>query len=341
MQILCITSVKDEAPYLVEWLAHYRGLGVDAFEIYHNDCTDGTEALLEEVAQEGWLTHHANPFQGKRTVQWQALVRAAKSSAYLKADWVLFVDVDEFLTLRAPHETLHSLIETCPDGTDAVTLPWRFFGSNGAVAKRDEPVTERFSRAAPLNLAVPAGHFFKSLYRPSAFRAPGVHRPKAGDTPPNWVNSELKPLPDVFAEQNNRINLWGHFPNEPALHLNHYAVKSAQEFMGKRARGLPNKMDLEIGLGYWVGRNFNQQACTRIARHAARTAETVERLRTPQVRKIEAHANKHHEEQFKALVSQRREAELYWLLQLAGGSNAPHPRNAHSHLERLRKAQDG
>ena len=48
---LVISTMKDEAPYILEWIAHHRGIGFTDFLIYTNDCSDGTDLLLDRLAQ--------------------------------------------------------------------------------------------------------------------------------------------------------------------------------------------------------------------------------------------------------------------------------------------------
>ena len=60
------------------------------------------------------------------------------------ADWILVSDCDEYVSLAEPLNGLPDLIRACPDGTDAIALPWRFFGNNGVRAYEDRPVTEQF-----------------------------------------------------------------------------------------------------------------------------------------------------------------------------------------------------
>lgn len=48
----CIVStMKNEGPFILEWIAHHRAIGVDDFLIYTNDCTDGTDRLLDALAR--------------------------------------------------------------------------------------------------------------------------------------------------------------------------------------------------------------------------------------------------------------------------------------------------
>lgn len=43
---LMITSMRDEAPFIPEWIAYHRLIGFTDFLIYSNDCADGTLSLI-------------------------------------------------------------------------------------------------------------------------------------------------------------------------------------------------------------------------------------------------------------------------------------------------------
>lgn len=44
-----VTSMKDEAPYVIEWVAYHRALGFDRIVVLANDCTDGTHEMLTRL----------------------------------------------------------------------------------------------------------------------------------------------------------------------------------------------------------------------------------------------------------------------------------------------------
>ena len=50
---LVISTMKDEAPYVTEWLAFHRAIGFTDFLIYTNDCGDGTDLLLDRLQHLG------------------------------------------------------------------------------------------------------------------------------------------------------------------------------------------------------------------------------------------------------------------------------------------------
>ncbi|MGR3291984.1 MAG: glycosyltransferase family 2 protein, partial [Paracoccaceae bacterium] len=260
MKFLAITSLRDEGPHCLEWFAHHLAVGVEHFLVYSNDCTDGTDEILDLLAGAGIVTHtRLNP-SDKHTVQWQALKNAASQEIYANADWVLVTDCDEFINLRPPIKNLADLVAAMPETTDAMAMPWRLFGSSGHVKMQDTFTTERFTLAAPTEICLPLAHFFKSLFRPSAFRQIGVHRPKRHKNKlPVWVDGGVNILPDAFAKADSRINLYGQPVSSKLVQLNHYSLRAAENFMVKRQRGLPNNTDRDFGLGYWIERNFNTE----------------------------------------------------------------------------------
>ncbi|WP_372837440.1 glycosyltransferase family 2 protein, partial [Puniceibacterium confluentis] len=55
-----VACMKNEAPYILEWIAHHRAIGVDNFLIYTNDCDDGTDVILDRLQSLGVVQHRRN-----------------------------------------------------------------------------------------------------------------------------------------------------------------------------------------------------------------------------------------------------------------------------------------
>ena len=53
MRFLAILCVRNEAAFLMEWLAHHRAVGFTDFLVFSNDCQDGTDAMLDRLAEMG------------------------------------------------------------------------------------------------------------------------------------------------------------------------------------------------------------------------------------------------------------------------------------------------
>ena len=76
MRILAVTTLRNEAPFIVEWVAHMRSIGVTDLLVYTNDCDDGTDALLAVLANHGILHHIIQDVPQGVSPQWQALKAA-------------------------------------------------------------------------------------------------------------------------------------------------------------------------------------------------------------------------------------------------------------------------
>ena len=44
------SCMRNEAAYALEWVAYHRMIGFERIVICTNDCTDGTDALLDALA---------------------------------------------------------------------------------------------------------------------------------------------------------------------------------------------------------------------------------------------------------------------------------------------------
>lgn len=342
-KVAVVTCLRDEGPYVVDWLAHLRALGVARVLAFSNDCSDGTERLLDALSPAGVVHVPQGRVRGAEgpTPQWRALQAAWDHPALHGARWLLHLDLDEWIALSGPSD-LPGLVAAC-GGADAIALPWRLFGCDGRFAPGRGMVPERFTRCAPEDLIFPAqGAFFKTLFRRDGpWTGFGVHRPRQSAVPV-FADETGRPDPRLAASE-SRILLWrGGRPAEGRLvQLNHYSVRSIQEFLVKRGRGLPNHVGKAVDLAYWVERNFNAVRCDRIAAQLPAVRDGAERLRALDgVAEAEAAAHDHHARALRAVLATPEGVELCGRLVLAAGSVAPAPALGR-HLLALRRAAAG
>lgn len=325
MRILVATSVRNEGPYLLEWIAWHRLLGVTDFLFYSNDCDDGTDRLLNLLADHGVIRHEAHqPPEGK-SIQWSALRAAWKHDLRKAADWMLISDVDEFPVIHAGDGRLADLLGALPPGTDAVTLPWRLFGANERIEISGAPVTSEFTRSAPPVLLHPiAATFFKSLFRPAAFGSAGVHRPRnRKDGAPNWADGAGRPLPATIAQNDKRMSLIGVEGARNLVEMHHYSLRSAQAFIVKADRGLPNRMVKRIDLGYWIERNFNSEENLSAQRLAPQLTTEIAALKAlPDVAELHEDTLRWHRARFAELLKTPEGYDLYSDILMARDSAA-------------------
>ncbi len=332
-RILAVTCMRNEGPYCLEWIAHHKAAGVSDFLIFTHDCDDGTDRILDLVPG---VTHFPFTPDPDKSVQWQAMRLADGHLLMAQADWVIFFDCDEFLCLEAPMRTFGHLIASVDEKTNAIALPWRLFGAAGQEGLANTLTPTRFRRAAPDPFFLPAGSFFKTLFRPSAFQKLGVHRPKnKGNNGGVWNLGGTQAAPDGFSQTENRINLYGMMQSSAQARLNHYSLRSAAEFMVKRGRGLPNRTTKTLDLHYWAERNFNTVEDRSIDPMLIATDAELAALRAlPGVQEAHDCAIRWHRDAFDALMRDPAEIQFYWHLILLGSSTPPAPAQTHAHLAR-------
>ncbi len=259
MRATLLLGVKNEGAFLIEWLAHHRACGFTDVLVYSNDCSDGTDAMLDRLAAMGWLTHVRNNGPHDEGPQWSMLKAADKHPLIRRADWVLFCDIDEFVNIHTGDRTLSALLAALPDAT-AIALTWRMFGNGGVIDDTGQPVTETFTHAAPAVIGWPwRAQLFKTLFRnDGSYRKLGVHRPRSPDADrmaaQRWFDGSGRALPDSY----HTARIFSDYTrdNYGLVQLNHYALGSMQGYLVKADRGRANRDASGFDMGYWVERNF-------------------------------------------------------------------------------------
>ena len=143
--------MKDELPYILEWVAYYRLIGFDEIVVYSNDSTDGSLQLLDALSRAGVLTHRIQKAtSGPLSPQVAAYADAARRC---KTEWIAFFDADEFLVLKADAK-VGDFINRFGSEVSGIAINWRIFGSAGKLALEPGLVIERFTRASKQSFSV-------------------------------------------------------------------------------------------------------------------------------------------------------------------------------------------
>uniref|UniRef100_UPI00235669E2 glycosyltransferase family 2 protein n=1 Tax=Rhodosalinus sediminis TaxID=1940533 RepID=UPI00235669E2 len=172
-----VACMKNEAPYIVEWVAYHRAIGVDDFLIYTNDCEDGTDALLARLDALGVVRHRTNDAWQGNSPQQHALDRARAEPVVRDAAWLMHIDVDEFVNVRCGDGTLDAFLARGPEATN-VAMTWRLFGRSGVARLEDRVVIEQVTRRASAPSRTRSG----ASRRCSATSAPAGGCPATGPT---------------------------------------------------------------------------------------------------------------------------------------------------------------
>lgn len=276
-----VGCMKNEAPYIVEWVAYHRAMGVDNFLIYTNDCSDGTSEILDRLQEMGVLQHRNNDNWKGNSPQQYALNQALKEPVIKNADWIIHIDVDEFMNVRCGNGTLQDFFDAVPDATN-VAMTWRLFGHNGVTKLADEFVIDQFDTCAPKFCPKPHTVWgFKTMFSNiGAYEKISCHRPNKLDeafkNKVKWVNGSGKDMTKEAAENGWRSSKKS--IGYDLLQLNHYALRSAESFLIKRQRGRALHVDRSIGLNYWIRMDWSDFRDITIKRNIPRLRAEYDRL---------------------------------------------------------------
>jgi len=314
--VTILTTMKNEGPFILEWIAYHRVIGVENFLIYTNDCTDGTDAFHDLLQAKGIVEHRDNPFRETGLKPQHAALQAGEKEDIIQnADWVICMDVDEFINIKTGDGTLSALFEAVGEA-NMISLTWRLFGNSHIHTFSDRPVIDEFTCCAHEQTPIPHQAWgFKTLFRNvGLFKKLGVHRPK-GLIPQllndiHWVNGSGAKMPqDVYK------NAWRSDKSTVGydlVSLNHYAVRSAESFLVKRDRGRVNHVDRDQGLAYWFRMNHNVTEDHSIKRMLPALRVEMDRLLSdPDIAQMHAKCVAAHREKIDALKAQKKYAKFY------------------------------
>ena len=319
MRITSVTPMKDEGPFILEWLAYHRLIGFNDFIVFSNDCSDGTDKLLDRLDEMGLIRHLPNPsmYTKHGRHHWTVLNYVNHMGRLWSADWVFSFDVDEFLVVNTGDGTLQALFDRLPEA-EVISVNQLNFGTNGQRTFTEDLQMERFTRCAPLVITEEgrAGRRgIKTLTSKGAGRSHmSNHSPRFEEDQAatvNWVNAAGKPMP--MERRTTEIKaLAGDGVSHELAQLNHYALRSAESFLTQAARGNANHPDKATDMRYWRRYDHNHEENHAIARWVDPVKAEIARLREdPEIDRLHRACVAAHKARIDALKQDEHYGELW------------------------------
>jgi FkbM family methyltransferase len=321
-RVLVVTCMKDEGPFIVEWVAWHRAIGVTDFVVFTNDITDGSDLLLDRLDDMGILRHLPNPALATESTYFQpmALALTPHLAQFRRADFLISMDVDEFINVRVGDGSLGALFGRV-GYFDALSMSELNHGSNGRQSFEPGLVTEQFPRH---QTETPGRHKavrgVKTIVRlgPKLLR-PRNHRPDfrglAGDVV--WLDGSGRPV-SAFLEDDtlNGHDVRGSYE---LVSLDHYAVRALETYLVKMARGDVVVRGKQVSPRYWRLRNRADAETSRLDRQQpAFRAELARLMADPTLRALHESTCAAHAAKIARLLEDRRYRERRdWILENA------------------------
>lgn len=258
-RVLIGTCMKDEGPFILEWLAWHKSLGVTDFVVFTNDCSDGTDALLDHLHDRGDVIHLPNPALATAAAALQpiALNYLHHMRQMREADYFISMDVDEFLTIHCGDGSFDALLAAAGD-FDVLSVSEINHGCNGRESYEPGWLTEQF----PAHQTWRPGRWkaargVKSITRLSDKVARlRNHRPDMlGEV--RWLDGAARPISALRADASlNGIDCRGAYD---LVSLDHFALRSVDSYLVKMFRGDVVVKNKRVSQRYWRLRNLHTE----------------------------------------------------------------------------------
>lgn len=240
--------VKDEAPYLAEWIRYHQIVGVRAFYIYDNGSTDGTAELARALIGDAGAVI---PFAAEigdarlnRPIDSQSLAYTHAIGNF-GADfrWMAFIDPDEFIQ-PIDGDNIVEILDTQFADAVNLSLPWFMFGTNGHEKTVNGLTLEHFTSRYNGGLYPLNNQPFKAIMDPTEVTSLSAHAVTTRRDARISQNTE-----GLRRHINKRRD--PAFFSGAHLRLHHYFTRSREEMLNRK-----------LGRGRFVtqGRNYNLQA---------------------------------------------------------------------------------
>lgn len=265
-----VAIARDEARYIVEWIAHHLVIGVDRIVVYDNESRDATGDIVARIAaSEPRVRLH--PWRSPANHSPQV---TAYNHALRRADtaWIGFIDIDEFI-VPFRDGSIGAFLARLPEDAASLHLNWRGFGSSGL----DDAytfVTTAFTACAPARWS--NNHHYKTLARTSVAVEASVHDVVCDSG--RRLLSDLQPFEAVVPGRADRVA-------HDAIQINHYQTKTWPEFQARMHKGSANfpadhpGRAKDASLERFRVLDRNDELDTRIARFTPAMTTEVARLK--------------------------------------------------------------
>ncbi|WP_417258196.1 glycosyltransferase family 2 protein [Celeribacter sp.] len=229
MRYTVAATVRNEGPFLLEWLAWQKMLGFDDVLFVHNDCTDHSAEMMRVLADAGWCLEHEHVPGDKAPVR-SGLDAMRAHPVMEETDWLFICDVDEYLIPKVGNRTVAAFLKGKEDRFAGIAVQWKVFGTSGLILYEDTFLHQTFLRGAKTK-SFPNGFFKSFLYKPTRFRKFSPHSPRGiefegtwGEPPNQWGRANGRAF-DLDPNGEHRQRTKRPYITHDGAQLNHYVTK--------------------------------------------------------------------------------------------------------------------
>ncbi len=253
--------LKNEAPYLIEWLEFHKIVGVERFYLYDNNSTDNPFDIVKPYIESGEVIWHEWSLIPGQLQAYEHCLETYRQAS----EWIAFIDMDEFL-FPTEKDDIKEVLEEFYD-SPAVAVNWLVFGSSGHKTRPEGLQIENFTKRGVNDWEI--NKHIKSIVRPVEAIGP--------DSP-----HDFRYLNDRVATTENKepiVGPWSTVNSVQKLRINHYMTRSLQESQEKMLRGKADTLDPRPWMFDLTDRNEVEDLT--IQRFVPKLREAVDKIISP------------------------------------------------------------
>lgn len=242
MRFTVVTTTKNECPYMLEWIAHYRVIGFDDIVVVTNDNNDPSLELYDALAKAGHIRYYPHvvpntqrPQKNAYQIAVREVVEPLKDASSDGSELILTADADEFLFVDGENHV--SQLGEFMDTADAMFINWKCYGSQGYEVRPDGLVMQAYRKRGRDgfrgNKAIKS--FFRVLPTLESFTA---HFPMYSDSAARkfiWSDGQVADS-TLIGSESYKLHARAVFGK---AYIRHYSIKSAEEYRDRQVRGRP------------------------------------------------------------------------------------------------------
>jgi hypothetical protein len=220
-KVMLFTNARDEKN-INEWIAHHFLLGFDKIFIFDHL---SVVPIIAPRFNGKLIIYRAN--ETKNNIKLDFLGRALNVALKNNADWMLYLDADEYLCINS-HTNIKSFLINFKEA-DTIGINWVMFGSNGHIKHPDGLIIDNFTKSD-----ISLDQHVKSFVRPEC------------------VKRIVNPHYYIIGNTSRCYNAFGfRMPNGPfnkipmpffktPIYVAHYYVQSEEEYKKRKGRIMDN-----------------------------------------------------------------------------------------------------
>ena len=217
--------IKNEAPYIQEWIEYHIKKGFKKIYLYDNESTDNLVGILQKYIATGVVEYKLLPGVARQMDAYNDALRKSRK----KREYLMFLDADEFVFLKRQTDNFLELVNEYFSSNSSIgglAINWVVFGSSGFIEKTPGLVTQKYVMRS--NNYFEVNKHVKTICDPR--KVAGVLNPHYPEYLPNYyaVNLQYEVVEGAFSKHDVNAR----------VRINHYFTKSKEEFEAKKSRGM-------------------------------------------------------------------------------------------------------